>query len=105
MNRGFPKIGTAHLRIAQIGSGEVCRPSHRRAPSPVGALLAAAVPGEPAVPLKSVEQGPAASAGSLHPREFGLHHQVKPVTDQTGADGGQHINSVWLLAQGLQSAI
>src|SRR5687767_6634151 len=34
----------------------------------------------------------AASMGSLHPSEFGLHHQVKAVADEPGADGRQHVN-------------
>ena len=56
----------------------------------------------PALDRKATEL--AASARSLHPREFGLHHQVEPVTDQTGAHGGQQVYRLQTTPQGVYVA-
>ena len=46
VNKGFRKVGTAHVRFAQIGTGEICWPSRCAAPSPTDALPAAPRPAD-----------------------------------------------------------
>ena len=83
------------VRRVELGSS----PTSGRVFPQVRGALACSRPCRRAVGHSVAEQELAASARGLHPREFGLHHQVEPVTDQTGAHGGQHVNPVRLLAQ------